>query len=297
MTHKDNALIFDIQRFCVYDGPGIRSTVFFKGCNMRCAWCHNPESFSDQPELLFRREKCTLCGACTVCPNGAQQVQGSQRHFLRENCTACGQCAARCPNGALELSGQEMTVEQVMEVLRKDAKYYASSGGGVTLSGGEASLWFDFVCRLLSACREEGFHTALETNGLIPPQRLQALIPLTGLFLFDCKHTDPQQHRRWTGAPLEPVLETLNALDAAGAQVILRCPIIPGVNDTHAHFDALRALRGRHPCIRQAEVMAYHDIGKSKWEALGKPYSLEELKTVPPDQKRRWQAQLDSEGT
>ena len=295
MTPKDTACIFDIQRFCVYDGPGIRSTVFFKGCNMRCAWCHNPESFSQKPELLFRQEKCTACGACAACPQGAHQIEGEARRFLRESCTACGQCAGLCPHGALELSGREMTVEQVMAELCKDSKYYASSGGGVTLSGGEASLWFDFVCRLLAACRAQGFHPALETNGLIPPERLGALIPLVDLFLFDCKHTDPEAHSRWTGAPLEPVLASLDALDQAGASVILRCPIIPGVNDTEAHFAALRELKASHACIQRAEVMAYHDIGKGKWQALGQPYALAELKTVPPDQKRRWQQLVDGE--
>ena len=294
MERKETALIFDIQRFCVYDGPGIRSTVFFKGCNMRCAWCHNPESFSQKPELLFHREKCTACGACAVCPQGAHQVGEGVHRFAREACAACGRCVPLCPNGALELSGREMTVEQVMAELRKDGKYYASSGGGVTLSGGEASLWFDFVRDLLAACREEGFHTALETNGLISPQRLEALLPLTDLFLFDCKHTDPEAHKRWTGAPLEPVLESLAALDRAGAAVILRCPIIPGVNDTEAHFAALREIKARYACIRQAEVMAYHDIGKGKWRALDRAYALEELKTVSPDQKRCWQELLDA---
>lgn len=294
MEHKETAIIFDIQRFCVYDGPGIRSTVFFKGCNMNCAWCHNPESFSRSPELLFHREKCTGCGACAACPQGAHEVGEGVRRFAREACAACGRCAALCPNGALELSGREMTVGQVMDELRRDGKYYASSGGGVTLSGGEASLWFDFVCRLLEACREEGFHTALETNGLIPPQRLEALLPLTDLFLFDCKHTDPEAHRRWTGAPLEPVLESLAALDRAGASVILRCPIIPGVNDTEGHFRALREIRARHACIQEAEIMAYHDIGKGKWRALDRPYALEGLKTVSPEQKRCWQELLDA---
>lgn len=291
MTRKETALIFDIQRFCVYDGPGIRSTVFFKGCNMRCAWCHNPESFSQKPELLFRREKCTGCGACAVCGN--HRIEKGVHSFSREGCTGCGKCASLCPNGALELSGREMTVEEVMAELRKDKRYYVSSGGGVTLSGGEASLWFDFVCELLKACRAEGFPTALETNGLIPPERLETLIPLTDLFLFDCKHTDPEAHRRWTGAALEPVLDSLAALNRAGAAVILRCPIIPGVNDTDAHFTALRELKAKNPCIRQAEIMAYHDIGKGKWQALDRPYALEDLKTVPPDQKRRWQEILD----
>ncbi|MGN0478220.1 MAG: glycyl-radical enzyme activating protein [Hominenteromicrobium sp.] len=286
------SLIFDIQRFCVYDGPGIRTTVFFKGCNMHCAWCHNPESFSASAELLFRAEKCTSCGACAVCPAGAHTFENGVHAFHRERCVACGKCASLCPNGALELSGREMTAGDVMKIIDKDAKYYKSSGGGVTFSGGEASLHFELLIELLTACRERGYHTALETNGLIPPERLQKLIPLVDLFLFDCKHTDPEQHKRWTGAPLEPVLETLASLDRAGANVVLRCPVIPGVNDTDAHFTAIRALKKRFGCIQKAEIMAYHDIGKTKWDALGAPYTLAALKTVPPEQKRLWEAQI-----
>lgn len=291
MTAK--ALIFDIQRFSVYDGPGIRTTVFFKGCNMHCPWCHNPESFSPQPQILFRPEKCTGCGTCTICPAGAHSIEDGRHLFCREKCIACGKCAELCPSGALELSGKELSVGQVMDVLKRDKKYYETSGGGVTLSGGEASIWHEFVCELLSACRSEGLHTALETNGLIPKERLLELIPLVDLFLFDCKHTDPIAHKRLTGAPLESVLESLDILDGEGAEVRLRCPIIPGVNDTHEHFAGLRVVRDSHSCIRKAEVMAYHDIGKGKWEALGLPYSFSELKTVQSVQKKRWQAELD----
>lgn len=257
-------LIFDIQRFCVYDGPGIRTTVFFKGCNMHCAWCHNPESFSTDAELLFRHEKCTSCGACT----------------------------AVCPNDVLELSGREMTVEAVMKQIDKDAKYYRSSKGGVTFSGGEASLHFELLKKLLTACREKGYHTALETNGLISAAHLKELIPLTDLFLFDFKHSDPDALKKWAGAPLAPILESLAALEDAHAHVWLRCPVIPGVNDTDAHFEAICALKHQYTCIEKAEIMAYHDIGKTKWDALGIPYSLAALKTVSPEQKHIWETKI-----
>ena len=155
-----NSLIFDIQRFCVYDGPGIRTTVFFKGCNMRCAWCHNPESYSLEPELLYRADKCTACGACAAaCPNGAHAVTDGVHTFLREKCTACGACAAVCPNTAVELSGKVMTVDEVMKVIDKDAKYYKSSKGGVTFSGGEASLHFGLLKEIMERCKEK-----IETN-------------------------------------------------------------------------------------------------------------------------------------
>ena len=287
-----NSLIFDIQRFCVYDGPGIRTTVFFKGCNMHCAWCHNPESFSAAPELLFRAEKCTACGACAVCPNGAHTFENGVHYFDRTRCTGCGLCVAQCLNDALEISGKSMTADAVMAVIDKDAKYYKSSGGGVTFSGGEASLQFDLLSELLTRCKEKGYHSALETNGLIAPARLKALIPLVDLFLLDYKHTDPSAHQKWTGAPLQPVLDTLAALNAAGAAVVLRCPVIPGINDTDVHFAAIRALKAQYACVQSAEIMAYHDIGKSKWDALGLPYTLADLKTVSPEQKKRWEESI-----
>ncbi|WP_322200512.1 glycyl-radical enzyme activating protein [Acutalibacter intestini] len=289
MEPKTTGIVFDIQRFCVYDGPGIRTTVFLKGCNMRCAWCHNPESFSPQPQLLYRLEKCARCGACTACPQGAHQVGEAGHAFHREKCAVCGHCAGLCPNGALELSGREMDAAQVMAEVDKDAKYYRSSGGGVTFSGGEASVQFNFLTELLSACKERGYHTALETNGLVAPERLKALAEGTDLFLLDFKHSDPQEHKRWTGAPLEPVLDSLALLDQMGARVALRCPIIPKVNDQEEHFAAIRGLRERHGCVESVEIMAYHDIGKTKWEALGQDYALAELKTVPPEKKRQWQ--------
>ncbi len=291
MAGNNQHLIFDVQRFCVYDGPGIRTTVFFKGCNMRCAWCHNPESFSAGPQLLYRREKCVSCGACTVCPNGAHILEAGERRFLRENCTGCGLCAERCPNGALEVSGKPMTAQAVMNIIDRDAKYYKSSGGGVTFSGGEATLHRELLLELLGACRERGYHTAIETNGLIAGEYLEELLHLTGLFLLDCKHTDPEAHLRWTGAPLAPVLDTLERLERAGAKAILRCPVIPGVNDTSEHFAGIRALKRNHSCLLGVEVMAYHDIGKSKWDALGIPYTLRDQKTVSPQQKRLWESE------
>ena len=161
--------VLDIQRLSTEDGPGLRTTAFVKGCPLRCAWCHNPESYSLEPELLYRADKCTACGAC----------------------------AAVCPNTAVELSGKVMTVDEVMKVIDKDAKYYKSSKGGVTFSGGEASLHFELLKEIMERCKEKGYHTALETNGLIPRARLEALLPLTDLFLFDCKHTDSAAHEKW----------------------------------------------------------------------------------------------------
>lgn len=179
------------------------------------------------------------------------------------------------PLYAADIDAGRITEEEaVMKQIDKDAKYYRSSKGGVTFSGGEASLHFELLKKLLTACREKGYHTALETNGLISAAYLKELIPLTDLFLFDFKHSDPDALKKWAGAPLAPILESLAALEDAHAHVWLRCPVIPGMNDTDAHFEAICALKHQYTCIEKAEIMAYHDIGKTKWDALGIPYSL-----------------------
>ena len=287
-----DSLIFDIQRFCVHDGPGIRTTVFFKGCNMRCKWCHNPESFSLKSEILFYKDKCVQCGLCLECPVGAHVFSERGHEILREKCTGCGLCAENCLDGALQLTGKKMTADEVMKVIQKDEKFYETSLGGVTFSGGEASMHTELLTELLVRCREKGYHTALETNGQMGEEKLRRLIPLVDLFLLDVKHTDEEKHFLWTGAPLAPVIKTLSILNECGANVIMRCVIVPGVNDNEAHFDSLRKLIQENCCIQDAEIMAYHDIGKGKWEALGLSYPLDDTKTASNDDRKKWEKML-----
>ena len=268
----NTAIIFDIQRNSFVDGPGIRTTVFFKGCNLKCKWCHNPESQSSKPQIMFYKDKCTGCGRCSG-------ITEKNTEFV-------------CFNDAKQICGREYSVEEVFGIIQKDKLFYDTSNGGVTFSGGEASLHFELLKKLLTACREKGYHTALETNGLISAAHLKELIPLTDLFLFDFKHSDPDALKKWAGAPLAPILESLAALEDAHAHVWLRCPVIPGVNDTDAHFEAICALKHQYTCIEKAEIMAYHDIGKTKWDALGIPYSLAALKTVSPEQKHIWETKI-----
>lgn len=293
---KATGTLFNIQRFSLHDGPGIRTTVFFKGCNLSCAWCHNPESFSAKPQLSVDTVHCTSCGMCEqVCPNGAHHIdlQTGEHLFKMEKCTLCGACMKACPAVAITRIGQTYTVGQVMETVLRDKVYYERSGGGVTCSGGEATMQYNFLTALLQACREEKIHTCVETNGVLSAERLTALCGLTDLLLFDFKHADSAQHLKYTGVPNEPVLASLKLLAELQKPVIIRCPIIPGVNDSEQHFAAIRALRERYDNVIKTEVMPYHDIGAVKWKNIGKSYLMRDVKVPSKEQIAQWRLKAE----
>jgi len=267
----EKGIIFDVERFAIYDGPGIRTTVFFKGCPMRCAWCQNPEGMSPEQEVLFREHLCVLCGRCVAaCLHGAHEVLGRSHVFHRERCQAARLCALACPTGALAVAGREATVDEVMETVLRDRVFYEKSGGGITLSGGEALMQAGFAKALLAAARSQGLHTALDTCGFLPWAAFQGVLELVDLFLYDVKDTDPARHRQNTGADLDLILDNLRRLDAAGAKIRIRSIIVPGVNDTIEHFEMLseieRSLRG----LEKMEILPYHGLGLPKWKALGR---------------------------
>lgn len=287
------AVVFDIQRCSLHDGPGIRTTVFLKGCNLRCGWCHNPESYRRAPELGWQESLCTACGRCVpACPNGAHSVADGRHSLDRSLCTACGRCVDYCPNDALRLYGREMTAEEVVAEAMKDERFYRESGGGVTFSGGEAALQGDFLTEALTLCRARGLHTALETNLCLPWATLEGLLPLTDLFLCDFKHHDSAAHRLHCGQGNEEVLANLRRLHKAGAALWLRCPIIPGVNDGHEHFAAIAAL-SRELRPQKVELMPYHNTARGKWRALGLANTFEGLPTATQEQKAHWQGELE----
>ena len=274
--------VFDLQKFSIHDGPGIRTTVFMKGCPLECLWCHNPESQSRAIEISLMPEKCIGCGYCfRACPQGCHMDDGEQRQFLRERCTHCGTCAAECHAGALEAIGSDMTVAAVMEDVLKDRPFYETSGGGVTLSGGEPMAQFAFTLALARTARRAGLHVCMETCGYAPWAHYAALLPFVDLFLFDYKESDPARHRAATGVPSEPILDNLRRLDEQGAALVLRCPIIPGCNARDDHFraiaDTANSLRG----VKEINVMAYHPLGEAKRHRLGKAAGLPE--TAFPD--------------
>lgn len=285
-------LVLDILRSSLHDGPGIRTTVFLKGCPLSCLWCHNPESQGWAPVLLFDNVRCTRCGACAAaCPEGAQVLSAAGRAVDRTRCTACGRCAAVCPARALEVKGRRMTVAQVMDEVAKDMDYYRATGGGVTLSGGEPLAQVAFAQAILRAARERGIHTALETCGLAAAADCRRLLPLVDLFLFDCKGTDPALHAAHTGASNAAILRNLDLLYKAGARIGLRCPLVPGVNDTDAHLAGIAALSRRYPELAGIEIMPYHRMGNEKARRAGLAAKLE-LADAGASTRRGWLERL-----
>lgn len=274
-SSMERGLVFNIQRFSVHDGPGLRTTVFLKGCPARCPWCHNPESQSHAPELLTFPERCIDCGTCReVCPHGTDPAQ----------CSACGQCAEACPADARQVAGTEMSVGEVMEIVTRDLLFYEESGGGVTFSGGEPFAQPAFLRALLVAAKREGLSTAVDTCGFAGQELLLGLAPLVDLFLYDLKMLDPERHLRVIGVPLAPILSNLEALAKTTTALWLRVPIVPSFTDNDAELDALARLAATLPGVHRVSLLPYHAIGAGKFRRLHKDYELAHI--APPDRER-----------
>lgn len=267
------AIVFDVQRLSLKDGPGIRTGIFFKGCSLRCRWCHNPESFSEEPQLLHSERLCVGCGECAaVCPTGAQSIEGAGKDrwhvFRAEACVMCGACLEVCCHGALEACGRSFTVPELLAEIETDRPYHRiGEGGGVTLSGGEPMLRVDFIEELLKGL--DGVDVRIETSGQAPRESFERLAPLADGFLFDYKATGSLRHEELCGEGNGLILGNLDYLCRSGADVVLRLPLVPGVNDEDAHLAAIGGLLDRYPGIRGAEIMPYHNLGGSKAERLG----------------------------
>jgi pyruvate formate lyase activating enzyme len=275
--------IFDIKKYSINDGPGIRTTVFFSGCPLSCLWCHNPESQSLIPELLYRAGRCLLCGDCIeACPDGAISLGESSNSIItdRQKCTGCQTCTTTCYSGAREFSGRKMTVQEVMTNIERDIPFYDESHGGVTFSGGEPLIQPTFLSALLKGCRAKEIHTVVDTSGFANWNVFEQIRDDVDLFLFDLKHMDSIRHREVTGVPNALILENLHRLNSSGAECIVRIPLIPGINDDENNLVESAKFLARLSPIQSVELMAYHDIAQAKYEALGRDYPL--TGTKPP---------------
>lgn len=279
-------LVFNIQKFCTDDGPGIRTTVFLKGCHLRCSWCHNPEGLTQAPLLEFKAMDCVLCGRCqAVCPNGVHSFSGDSHLIDRNKCTGCGLCVDACEFKALSLCGKTMTAQEVLDIALADRDFYFPDGG-ITLSGGEPLLQPDFVLALGTLAKQEGIHVCVETSGAFPFSVFEKILPVVDLFLFDIKETDRDNHLRHTRIPNDLPLENIRKLDALGKPFVIRCPIIPGVNDRKEHFDALAELYVSLKFAQGIQIMPYHRLGQGKTTRFGA--TSEEFRIPMPEEVTHW---------
>jgi pyruvate formate lyase activating enzyme len=296
--------VFDIKRFAVHDGPGIRTTVFVKGCNMTCWWCHNPESKRSKEELFYAESKCRYCGRCvSVCPTGLHRIieaDGSRRHEIDFNkCKLCGRCVQVCPVEALRIVGSKRSAGKVIAEVLEDRHYYVTSGGGMTVSGGEPTVQIDFLEALLTLAKHEGISTVVDTNGASDWNRYERILPLTDLFLFDLKQMNEKKHKTLTGASLEKVLETLRRISSAGGKVQIRCPVIPNANaEDDEHWRRVANVAKELPGVIGVEYLPYHRLWVSKFAGLGLEIdeTEKELKEISADRLEAIHSMLAESG-
>ena len=272
------AMLFDIQRGSYVDGPGIRTTVFFKGCNLDCKWCHNPESKSADRQMLFYSDKCTGCGKCvSVCPNKGKK------------CELCGKCALFCPRDARKLCGREYDIEEVMRELLRDKCFYENSGGGVTFSGGECMLQIDFLSEILRECKTEGIHTAVDTAGNVPFSYFERILPFTDLFLYDIKAFSAEKHKEGTGADNARILENAKRLSGK-SKILFRIPVIGGFNDEETEMQKIADFL-KDISHEKVELLPYHALGEHKYRALG--VNVEVFSAPSPERMKRFRAMFE----
>ena len=276
--------ITHIQRFSVDDGPGIRTTVFLKGCSLNCNWCHNPECIHPEFQIQFFADRCTQCGACVqACPVQAQKIIAGQRVFLRETCVNTGDCVDVCDSGALQWVGKKITADEVIQEFNKDRVFYEKSRGGITISGGEPLLQPDFTQAILSDCKQSGIHTSVDTAGNIPWQFFEQVLPYTDLFLYDLKCINPEKHLSATGSGNRLILNNLSQLLKENKEIWIRIPLIPNINDQDEDILDFSAVLASMKQIQKIQLIPYHRYGVGKYDSLGIAYKLADTLPAPAE--------------
>ena len=292
--------IFNIQKFSTHDGDGVRTTIFFKGCPLRCMWCHNPESQHYYKELIFHHHKCTACGRCVAkCKQGANSIVDGKIVFDRSKCTACGVCTDWCITEARELAGKEYKVDALVKEAMKDKIFYEQSGGGVTLSGGEvmASQHMDYVEEVCRKLHENGVSVFIDTSGYTDYENLKRILPYVDVFLYDIKVMDPEDHKKYIGVDNSLILENLKKLSDEGAGLYIRLPIIQQVNATDEHIESvIHFLKENNIHARQVNLLPYHDIGKGKYASLDMEYHDDEMSVPVSELMEHFKSMFEEQG-
>ncbi len=278
--------VFNIQRFSVHDGPGIRTNVFLKGCPLRCIWCHNPEGLSPKASVEYTAVKCIGCGECAeVCKEGAHIMKDGLHSLDFSKCVSCFKCTEACPAGAVAINGTAMEVDEVIAEVEKDRDFYGENGG-MTLSGGEPFFQSEFALELLRSAKERGINTAVETCGMTPSEVIEEAAKYVSVFLYDCKATDAELHKKVTGADPAQIIKNLELLDEKSAHVVLRCPIIPGINDNEQHLKNIGLIAEKYNCIKEINIMPYHSYGEAKRNKLGMEKGFATEPSTPAELER-----------
>lgn len=291
----NTANIFNIQKFSVHDGPGIRTTVFFKGCPLKCLWCHNPESQNINTQILYDKDKCVLCGTCEkICHKKAIKIENNKL-TTDESCDCCGQCVIYCIQGARQIAGKVYTVDDVMKEVLKDRVFYEKSSGGVTLSGGEPLIHIDFVEELLKKLKDNNIHTAVDTCGAVSFENLKRAAKYTDVFLYDIKLMDDEKHVEFIGMSNKLILENIRKLSEIHNNINLRMPIIEGVNGDEEHIiKTIEFIEGLN--ISKVNLLPYHDIAKHKYKKLGKVYEDDRMSKPSDEKMQKFKEMFENKG-